>query len=143
MSYYLFDHFRSAAFKLCFLGVVIALPAEAQIAPSCHPRIETEFRLVLIEAAETGDYTLLRHAFGRGLEQLVGLECHPLVMRGILEDAGFEFSPWPLESSLDRSVVGRLPDLSLWGRMRNWYRAQAEVGISNGVIEYFSIGPFI
>lgn len=141
MSYHLSIPFRSTIHKLCslavFLGVIIALPAEAQIAPSCHPRIESEFRSVLTEAAETGDYRLLRFAFGPNLEQLVGLECHPMAMRLIVEDAGFEVYPWASESSLDRTVLGRLPDLSLWGRLRDRDSGRAEVRISNGIIDFF------
>lgn len=114
---------------------LLASSIQAETDGTCHPRLETEFRSVLIEATEKLDFRPLHEAFGPGLEQLVGLECDPHVMRAILEDAGYRVFVG------GSSVGGRLQDKSLWGRLRNRRSAQAEVGISDGVITGFSIGP--
>ena len=121
----------------CFL----ALSIEAETDGTCHPRLETEFRSVLIDATEKLDFRPLREAFGPGLEQLVGLECDPRVMRAILEDAGYRVFGGDPERGRGGTVVGYLPDRSLWGRLRNRRSAKAEVGISDNTITWFSIGP--
>ena len=119
----------------------LASSIEAETDGTCHPRLETEFRSVLIEATEQLDFRPLREAFGPGLEQLVGLECDPRVMRAILEDAGYRVFGGDPERGRRGTVLGLLQDRSLWGRLRNRRSAQAEVGISDGVITGFSIGP--
>lgn len=129
---------RFSAGALC-LWVGGTTVGAGQDAPDCDPRIDTEFRAVLAEAAETLDFRLLRYAFGPSEEQLRGLECDPEVLREILAEAGF--TVYMHEGNNELRILGHLPDRSLWGRLRDRISAQAEVDLVDGQIARTSIGP--
>lgn len=130
----------------CFLAIAVAFALStttlrAETKHNCDVRIETEFRQVLKTAAETLDFRPLGVSFGPGSEELRGLNCHPEVMRSILEDAGFKVYMTTSDEDGRTHLIEHLPSSNLLVRLRRRISAMAEVIMSDGEIVWTSIGP--
>ena len=135
------DHHWAKTWLGALLGLAMSPAIASESSPACHPRLLTEFRSTLASAAEQGNYSLLREAFGQGLEDLVGLTCDIGSLEGILRDAGF-VDVGRVSYEGGRVEVAGYLQVGLFARLLGGrYRALARIGTLDGSTQHFSIGP--
>ncbi|MDJ0825825.1 MAG: hypothetical protein QNJ16_10015 [Rhodobacter sp.] len=131
----------ASAWPGALMGLAMNPTFASDSKPECDTHLLTEFSSTLAVAAKQDDYKPLRDAFGRDLEDLVGLPCDIASLESILRDAGFGDVARISHADGGMEIVGYIP-ASIFSRLLGRrYRAIARIGSSNGSTQNSSIGP--